>query len=300
MNAKSLSVFALVLLLNACSPFTIVSSSGEQPTPQEVTSSANPQSDLKLMQVEHVEVFVGVGSPIPVEIVASGIWPSLCSQIAEVKSQIHGFQIDVTLLASTVEPCPPDSAGLSFRFALPLNYVELPHGTYTITVNGTGTTFEWPVKTEAMTGSISGWVWHDECVPGVDGQPAPTSPPSGCVEEASSPGLYRANGILDQNELPIEGLRVTLREGDCAATSLTGIKDEVMTISSDLSYTFTGVKAGTYCISIDSLQEPNLPLLLPGGWSYPYSNQSLVAQTVTLTAGENKHDVNFGWDHQFK
>ena len=35
MKTKSLSITFLMLLLSACSPFTIVSSSGEQPAPVE-------------------------------------------------------------------------------------------------------------------------------------------------------------------------------------------------------------------------------------------------------------------------
>ena len=303
MKTKSLSVPALIiiLILNACSPFTIVSSSGEQPTPQvEEIPAVESQPELQPVQVEHVEVQVGVGSPLPVEIVVSGLWPQLCSQIAEIQSNVDGFQIDVTILASSVEGCPPDHVGLSFRFALPLNIVEMPEGAYTVTVNGTSTTFEWPVKTEALPGSISGWVWHDECISGPDGQPAPTSTPPGCVEDESALGAYHANGLLEPHELPIEGIRVTLREGDCTNTSLVGIKDEVITTATGLSYTFTDVTAGTYCISVNAQEEPNFSLLAPGIWSSPNATQGIMAQTVTLAAGENKGDVNFGWDHQFQ
>src|SRR6185503_8902339 len=110
MKTKSLSVLAFIitLILNACSPFTIVSSSGEQPTPQvEEIPAVESQPELQPVHVEHVEVQVGVGSPLPVEIVVSGLWPQLCSQIAEIQSNVDGFQVDVTILASTVEGCPP-------------------------------------------------------------------------------------------------------------------------------------------------------------------------------------------------
>lgn len=96
--------------------------------------------------VENVEVQVGVGSPRPVEVVASGTWPDLCAQIAETQTRMNGFQIDVTVLASTTETCRPDNLGLPFRYAFPLNTVEMQDGIYTITVNGTSTTFELPIK----------------------------------------------------------------------------------------------------------------------------------------------------------
>ena len=102
------------------------------------------QPNLSSIPVEHVGIQIGVGSPVLVEIVASGTWPDLCSQIASVESRLDGFNIDITVLASTVEGCRPDNLGLPFRFAFPLNSVEMAAGTYTITVNGTSTTLDLP------------------------------------------------------------------------------------------------------------------------------------------------------------
>ena len=97
------------------------------------------------MTVDQVKVEVGIGSPLPVDIVASGTWPDLCSQIAEVQSEISDFQIDVTILTSTTSPCPPDRLGLPFRLAIPLNSVEMPAGTYIVIVNGARTTLDLPI-----------------------------------------------------------------------------------------------------------------------------------------------------------
>ncbi len=104
-----------------------------------------PKQGLRPLAVEAVVVDVGVGSPIPVEIVASGTWPDLCAQLARVESHIDAGNVEVTLLASPQQPgCPPDAMGVPFRVAVPLNAVELPEGRYTITVNGMNTTFDWP------------------------------------------------------------------------------------------------------------------------------------------------------------
>lgn len=121
-----------------------------------VTASFDPRTvpaspveavaERNLIMVEHVGIQAGLGSPIPVEIVASGTWPDLCAQIASVESRIDGFNIDITVLASTVENCRPDNLGLPFRFAIPLNTVEMKEGTYTITVNGTSTSFDLPLS----------------------------------------------------------------------------------------------------------------------------------------------------------
>ena len=294
-------ILTMALLITACSPLTIASPSGEPPTP--VISGAPAGPYLQPLVVENVQVEVGIGSPLPVDIVASGTWPSLCSQIAEVKSQVDGFQIDYVVLASTVSSCPPDHVGLSFVFRIPLNIAGMKDGTYTITVNGKGTTFNLPVDQNDGTGSIFGWVWHDQCVTGLDGQPAPTSTPPGCVEDDSPIGPYHANGLLDaaggSNEEPIAGVVVRLFQGDCSSDLLNQVA-ETMTIATDISYSFTGLHAGTYCVFIDPQEEVNLAILRPGLWTYPSVSESEIKQTVTLQPGEGKYDVNFGWDHQFK
>ena len=109
-------------------------------------SEAESLEEKNLIAIEHVGIQAGVGSPTPVEIVASGTWPDLCAQVAEVQSKMDGFQIDITVLASTVESCPPDQLGLPFRFAIPLNIVEMPAGEYKINVNGTSTTLQLPLS----------------------------------------------------------------------------------------------------------------------------------------------------------
>ena len=121
-----------------------------------VTASFDPRTvpaspveavaERNLIMVEHVGIQAGLGSPIPVEIVASGTWPDLCAQVASVESRMDGFNIDITVLASTVENCRPDNLGLPFRFAIPLNTVEMKEGTYTITVNGTSTSLDLPLS----------------------------------------------------------------------------------------------------------------------------------------------------------
>jgi hypothetical protein len=100
----------------------------------------------KYIQIENVEVMVGIGSPLPVDIVASGTWPQLCSQIAEVDSAFKDFLIDITILASTSPTCRPDYLGLFFRFEFPLNIGEMPPGIYTISVNGVSTNLELPLQ----------------------------------------------------------------------------------------------------------------------------------------------------------
>jgi hypothetical protein len=197
------------------------------------------------------------------------------------------------------DSCPPDQVGLSFQFEIPLNIVEMKEGLYTITVNGVSTTFDLPDDLEKGTGAIFGWVWHDQCVPGVEGQPAPTETPQGCVDEISPNGPYHANGILDANEPSIEGVTVRLLKGDCASDSLTQIA-ETKTIATDISYSFTELPPGSYCVYIGPQEDVNSPILLPGMWTYPTVSGRDMTQTVFLEPREGKYNVNFGWDYQFK
>jgi hypothetical protein len=100
---------------------------------------------LRPILVENVQVEIGVGSPIPVDVLVAGTWPDLCAQLARVTQQIDGNTIAIELLATAEVPdCPPDFVGVPFRIAIPLNAVELPAGTYAVSVNGRSAELVWP------------------------------------------------------------------------------------------------------------------------------------------------------------
>lgn len=125
------TILLLSLMLSACS--TAVASTAEL-----------EKTELREIQVENVRVEVGVGSPIPVNVLVSGTWPDLCSQLTETRQSINEYTINITLLSGPADPdCPPDHVGLPFSIAIPLNMVELPEGVYTVSVNGTSTDFDW-------------------------------------------------------------------------------------------------------------------------------------------------------------
>lgn len=299
MSTKSLPfiVLCFVLLFSACSPVAVATSSGQQPVLVEVSDP--PLRDTQPVIVSDVEVNVGFGSPLPVDVVVSGTWPSLCSQIAEIKSSTDGFQINIGILASMADSCPPDNVGLSFRLAIPLNVVEMQEGTYTINVNGVTTSLELPADLSKGTSAIFGWVWQDQCPSGLDGQTTPGNPPPGCVDEISPVGPYHANGIRERGEPPLEGVTVRLIKGSCASDNLEQIA-ETTTIASDYSYSFTNLPAGIYCVLIDPQEDVNRPVLDPGIWTYPTVTTKAILQDVILGPAEGKYNVDFGWDYQLK
>ena len=147
MKTKTLMflLLSLFLLLNACSPFTtIVSTSGQQPTPVE---SHDPTSaGYQPITVDQVEVEIGVGSPIPVHVIVSGWMPDPCSQVEHTEIKQDGSNFIITLLATpdiggpAVDGCIRDP--MYFKMGIPLNVVDLPAGSYSVTVNGSRADFK--------------------------------------------------------------------------------------------------------------------------------------------------------------
>ncbi|MGB7539394.1 MAG: choice-of-anchor Q domain-containing protein [Anaerolineales bacterium] len=137
---------------------------------------------------------------------------------------------------------------------------------------------------------LSGKVWHDLCA--VRDGPIPATPPPGCVD--TSP-FVDANGILEPGEPGIPGVTLRLKSGPCATgsdlmTAVTGSEGE---------YSFSGLAAGTYCVSADALGDGNDLVLIPGGWSYPDGDGGVAQSEIVLADGEVRADINFGWDYQF-
>lgn len=156
-----LPLFALIVLMlvaaGGCVPVVtstaVQESTGGPATPAvqpEPAATAANQAGLRPIPVSNVTVDVGVGSPIPVDAVVSGQWPDLCAQLAQITQRFQDNTFEMTLLATAADPaCPPDYLGLPFRIAIPINVVELPEGTYTVTTNGATTTFDVPVTSPA-------------------------------------------------------------------------------------------------------------------------------------------------------
>src|SRR5688572_10119103 len=148
-NRSLLWALILTLILNACSPFTITSTSDEQPTPVIET---DPAPSYQPVDVDQVQVEVGVGSPIPVAVIVSGNLPDTCAQIELVQQQQEGsnFQFTLSTVPSNAAGCIQDTQ--PFRIILPINIVNLPAGSYSVDVNGSSASFE--VDTANTTSSL--------------------------------------------------------------------------------------------------------------------------------------------------
>src|SRR5512139_495770 len=127
-----------VLILGACSPFEITRATGQQPTPVMESSSA---AGYQPVQVDQVRAEVGVGSPIPVQVIVSGTLPDTCAQIELMQQRQEGstFKIALSAVPSSVDGCVRNAP--PFTIAVPLNIVNAPAGPYSVEVNGSRADF---------------------------------------------------------------------------------------------------------------------------------------------------------------
>lgn len=147
------------------------------------------------------------------------------------------------------------------------------------------------VSSTSSGASISGTVWADHC------SAASESPSEGCVP--LSGGGYRADGLWNNGELTIGGVLVSLRLANCSASVMS---TDVTTATGPQSgiYSFSGLAAGIYCVSIDALDATNVDILIPGNWTHPAGmiNSAVATAIVTVNADQYLTNVDFGWDYQ--
>jgi hypothetical protein len=144
--------------------------------------------------------------------------------------------------------------------------------------------------TSGSSGWITGVVWHDLCA--LPYASTDVAPP-GCVWVSDIEG-YWANGIFEAGEPGLAGVTVDLGAGACPSTGLA-----TTLTRSDGRYSFGPLAPGTYCVSVNALSEANIPVLIPGEWTFPSRDTEVAEHTVTLGAGDLSENNNFGWDFQF-
>ena len=141
-------------------------------------------------------------------------------------------------------------------------------------------------------GSIAGEVWHDICEhTGGEGN-EPLVLGLGCAE-GLDPNIMRANGVHDGFEDGFAGVTIHLGSGACPSTG-----SATTTTDANGQYAFTDLTAGTYCVSFNALTDGNVPILIPGGLTYPTVGGTPQV-TVNLLISQNMTGVAFGWMWQF-
>jgi hypothetical protein len=123
---------------------------------------------------------------------------------------------------------------------------------------------------------ISGVVWWDWC-------------PNNCT---AGSGLRAGNGYPNEAEPVQAGVKVGLGYGTCRYSHVV----KYTTTDSNGQYSFSGLPAGTYCITVNSRQS-NTKFPKPGVWSRPsgMSPWYIASYTVNLTTRTTWGGLNFGW-----
>jgi hypothetical protein len=135
-----ITLFAV--FLTNCAPQTVTLT----PPPIKTEEPEIPVTGYQPITVDQVEVEVGVGSPIPVHIIVSGWLPDPCSQVEHTEIKQDGSNFVITLFATpdvsgpAVDGCIKDP--MYFKMGIPLNVVDIPAGSYSVTVNGSRADFE--------------------------------------------------------------------------------------------------------------------------------------------------------------
>ena len=146
---------------------------------------------------------------------------------------------------------------------------------------------------EPNTAVIGGVVWEDVCFFTSSGDPS-----AGCVDiSVNGTGFYRGDGEL-VNEPRLAGISVKLAAGACPADAIVPASTVLATAVTDDAglYRFEGLDEGLYCIAIEPFNSENVDLLIPGDWTWP--NYGVGLQGINLAAGEERLEIDFGWEFQ--
>jgi hypothetical protein len=301
----------LILLLSSCTILeTISPSPTAEPDPATaVAPTAAPAQPadpiLGSATVESVEILTLESFPVQIHVRVTGMLPDDCSELDDIVTQQDGntFNVAVSMVQRPAADC--GDAPVPFEEIVPLDVYGLPAGSYTVSVNGIEGSFNFDIDNlpqeepavatvepttipTAVFHTVTGRVWHDICS-GSDGLDTESDPPSGCVVAAD--GAIIADGLLE-NEPGIEGVRVNLGQGSCPST----VSIITATTDADGVFTFGNLNAEEYCISVDSGDEQNQDILLPGRWTAPAGD--IAEAAIIVTNQDPSLEVNFGWDFE--
>jgi hypothetical protein len=110
------------------------------------TTSSQPAADTVIrkddIQVDSVNVEIGVGSPIPVHAIVGLSLPNSCAQLGEIRLHREDKTFYVRLIADITERADCREDSIPFRLEIPLNIVNLPDGPYEVNVNGVSVSFD--------------------------------------------------------------------------------------------------------------------------------------------------------------
>lgn len=263
----------------------------------EAGSGANSESGSSgaatgAANLESIDIRILESFPVQVNVVVEGSLPDNCTSIQNIDQvrDRNDFKVVITTARTSEDNCLVQPVPLEESIALDVNGLEA--GIYTVDVNGLKGTFTLQTDNviDQSNAVLGGQIWHDLCE--VTGAVEADDPDStaGCVVAAD--GSYLANGLLESGEPGLAGLVVNLGEGECPASGLASTVTD-----SEGIYLFSGLTGGTYCVSVDTLDEQNASILLPGEWTFP-ATVTEGGAAITLASGTSETAFDFGWDYE--
>ena len=151
------------------------------------------------------------------------------------------------------------------------------------------TTIE-PISPLDFSSSIGGSVWHDMCASSASVNSIIDTIPLGCVFGRDG-AVILGNGIRESGEPGLSAVHISFGLGVCPSSGLS----EATTNASG-EFLFDSLSAGTYCVSINPMDDRNVGVLSQGKWTSPISDAGIAAITMTVSSGEQYRSLNFGWD----
>lgn len=257
----------------------------------QTSTRIDPESAplMVLARVESVEIAPSLAPQIEVMVNVLGSLANNCSSIDQIQQQRYGNEFEVRIFSLQQEGTDCSASRIPFERTIRLNIGDLPAGSYAVDVNGLKGTFRLPEKNieDPANAATGGFIWHDVCLTTDDSTTIETLAETGCIDSGN--GVLETNGLMDEWESGIGGIIVQLGEGRCPSREL------ATTITDNAGYyVFSGLRAGSYCITLDSSHSENALTLDEGSWTPPDSTE--VAETsIDLGIGEKRFDVNFGW-----
>jgi len=236
--------------------------------------------------VEGIEIRPEETFPVEVTVIARGYLPNSCAAIDQVgQNQIGStFRVSISVIHEADPQCDP--VPVPFEQAVTLDVIGLPSGVYVIDVNGLQGTFTMREDNVPDDGNavVSGQIWSDRCLSIGEG-----SEFSGCIEQED--GSLAANGLPDMNEHGLGGVVVNLGAGICPSIGLASAMTDV-----EGYYLFSGLRAGTYCVSVDAESDLNSVVLGSGEWTNAKESIRGAISAVVHQSGSIT-DLDFGWSY---
>ena len=287
-HTRSLSLLLLLLagILYACAPETVI----ESPQPSE--ESIEPVARRESAKVESIDIRRFETFPVRVQVTVRGSLPDSCTNIDQITQSRNGREIKIRVESISYRDDSCTEGRSSFEETIIVDIINLSAGHYVVEVNGLNGTFTLDEDNvlDQENAVISGRIREDLCSISIAANGATTVPSEGCVE--LDDGSFKANGLIEPEEPGLSGIKVDLGAGICPSRGLASTITD-----GDGLFLFSGLRAGTYCVSIDETDERNVPLLLKGEWTYPL-HDIRSEQTAILNPSESRLDINFGWDAQ--